>query len=231
VGKKVATLSLGDRKDAGAWEDGCRRMGYQVVVSVRSPNPSDDELREFFKCDAEWLFFGGHFNLNTLYNHARQERRPGGLAVQFTDEDVRVFRDEVFQFRLIKTGGFRLHHSAGLLLWGGCSTLSSAGTVLTMRKLFGGHTALGFTGKTEWEIVNNLLGAGTIQPNHFFRQYWPHAAESFPNDGLWARRAWMEAARIGYGGQAIEGRFRAVDFDGQSWKLAGGKIVPGGYWL
>ena len=41
----------------------------------------------------------------------------------------------------------------------------------------------------------------------------------------------MEAARIGYGGQALEGRFRAVDFDGQAWKLAGGKIVPGGIML
>jgi hypothetical protein len=79
---------------------------------------------------------------------------------------------------------------------------------------------------TEWEIVNNLLGGGTIQPDHFFNQYRSHAGESFPNAGLWARRAWMEAARIGYGGKALEDRFRAVDFDGQSWKLSRGQIVP-----
>jgi hypothetical protein len=231
VSKKVATLCLGTRKDAETWDAGCRRLGYRVVVSVRSPNPSDDELREFFKCDAEWLFFGGHFNAQTLYNHARQEKRPGGLAIQFAGDDVRVFRDEVFQYRLIKTGGFRLHESAWLVLWGGCSTLGSVGTVQTLRKTFNHPAMLGFDGKTGWEIVNNLLGAGTIQPGHFFHQLAPHANESFPNGGLWARRAWMEAARIGYGGQALEGRFRAVDFDGQSWKLAGGKIVPGGYML
>jgi hypothetical protein len=34
----------------------------------------------------------------------------------------------------------------------------------------------------------------------------------------------MTAAQAGYGGGSMEDRFRAIDFDGQGWKLDGGKI-------
>ena len=227
MSRKVATLCLGTRRDAGTWEEGCRQLGYQVVVSVRSPNPTDEELREFFKCDAEWLYFGGHFNAGALYNHARQERQPGGLAIQFTGEDVCVFRDEVFQYRLIKTGGFRLHESAWLILWGGCSTLATAGSVRTLRRLFNDHTALGFNGKTSWEVVNSLLGGGSIQPGHFFNRFRAYGYESISMGERAARMSWMEAGQAGYGGKALEDRIRAVDWDGKSWKLFRGQIVPG----
>jgi hypothetical protein len=37
----------------------------------------------------------------------------------------------------------------------------------------------------------------------------------------------MQAALAGHGGSEIEGRFRAIDPDGQEWKIANNKIVQG----
>ena len=33
MGRKVATLCLGTRKDAGTWEKGCQRLGYEVYAN------------------------------------------------------------------------------------------------------------------------------------------------------------------------------------------------------
>lgn len=40
-------------------------------------------------------------------------------------------------------------------------------------------------------------------------------------------KAWMEAARAGYGGTRVEGKFRCVDWNDQGWKLEDGAIVKG----
>jgi len=41
------------------------------------------------------------------------------------------------------------------------------------------------------------------------------------------RNAWMQAALAGHGGTTIEGAFRAIDPDGQEWKIANKEIVRG----
>jgi hypothetical protein len=189
-----------------------------VVASVRSPNPSDDELRRFFGCDAEWVYIGGHYTAGKLFNQAAHEGRSGALVVNFFTNDVIVSRDGTARFQLVKGDGFLLHKTAWVVLWGGCSVLKP-GTVRTMRRLFDQHTMLGFGGSTNWSIVNDLLGGGSVQPDHFFNRVRPR-----PNNQVLVRDAWMGAAAAKAG---PAGGARAVDMDGETWMLSGGKVVPG----
>jgi hypothetical protein len=66
-----------------------------------------------------------------------------------------------------------------------------------------------------------MLGGGFIT-NHFFKRVEGHIT-----DPVAIRNAWMETALRGYGGGSQEGIFRAVDPDGQEWKLLNRKIVKG----
>ena len=99
---------------------------------------------------------------------------------------------------------------------------SSTETIGNMRKLFGPHVLLGFSGSTGASMVNAMLGGGFIKRDHFFANL---KGDTQKLDAV--VQAWMKAASWGYGGGAIEGLFRAVDMAGQEWKLAGKKIVAG----
>lgn len=210
-------LSLGTRQDATTWQTGCRNLGIGVSISpIATPNPSMTALKDFFMSSSNWLFIASHF-ASTLYNDAHN------VDVQFFDVGVDVtVQRELAQLRK-SACTFSLHESCSLILWGGCSVLGSATHVRTMRRLFNQPLLLGFAGLTGWRIVNAMLGAGFIPANKAF-----FSRINTPGDSAQVRDAWMNTALCGYGGNAsIEHLFRAVDPDGQEWKLSGKTIVRG----
>lgn len=90
-----------------------------------------------------------------------------------------------------------------------------------MRHLFENPTILGYSGMTGWAINNAMLGDGFIRP-HFFNNLTvgDYSSENIVN-------AWINSAKWGYGGGSMESMFRAVDEDGQEWKLANKAVVKG----
>jgi hypothetical protein len=216
MSKKVATLSLGTREDAKTWNQGCERLGFTVVSSVRKSNPTDAELDSVFGSDAEWLYLGGHFGSYTLSNEA------GDLELKFQNDRIKVYRDNKWARDIEKGSGFKLNKSCWVVLWGGCNVCTGNESVRTMHKLFDEHVLLGFSGLTGWAMVNAMLGGGFIKAKHFFNN-----VQRGTDDPIAVRNAWMEAARAGYGGGSLEDRFRAFDYDMQEWKLKDGKIVKG----
>jgi len=175
-----------------------------------------EEIKTFFTSDLNWLFLAGHFSGGTLYNDAEYRgSRSGNVKVRFLDNgvDVSVGRAEA---SLRKSDGtFTLQDSCMVILWGGCSTLGVPEDVNTMRALFDKPLMLGFSGRTGWRIVSAMLGADFIKPpNAFFDRI------SKPEDLIQVRKAWMDTAKWGYGGNAkIENIFRACDPDGKEWRL------------
>lgn len=211
-----ATLCLGTRQDAVTWEKGNEGLGFTKGISIRKPAPSHDEIKGFFASDAQWLYLGGHFGGNTLYNEADT------VSITFEAEQV-VAKTPAGDRTLTKAADFKLHTSSRVILWGGCSVCSGEDTVRTMRQLFGPHVLLGFAGLTGWKMVDAMLGGGFLKKDHFFNRVLAHGKTSL--EGV--AKAWMEAARAGYGGARVEGKFRCVDREGQEWKLKDGAIVKG----
>lgn len=209
-------LSLGTRRDATTFEKGCAGLGLKARLPIKKPNPTMAELESFFAGPARWLFFGGHFGGRTLSNEQ------GNVEIRFESDHVKATVDDAKAQLHKKGSAFRLHEDCVVVLWGGCSVCTDADTVRTLRTLFGEHVLLGFAGLTGWRMVDALLGGGFIKKEHFFDRLSPGKLEPAA-----IRDAWMRTARRGYGGGDLEGRFRAVDPDGQEWRLTGGKIVRG----
>jgi hypothetical protein len=211
---KVGTLALGTRRDPGTWENGCIGTGGDIVKSIRKPKPDIGELKSFFSLSLDWIYFGGHFT-DHLYNDDQD------LHFYFDENQVVAINGENEIIATFKQGqDFKLRETALVVLWGGCSVMGSIERIKTMRKLFGPHTMLGFNGSTGPSIVQAMLGEGFMRQKHFFKQLARNTED--PNA---AAQAWMKAAQAGYSGGSMEGLFRAVDFDGQGWKLQGGRIV------
>jgi hypothetical protein len=216
MGQKYATLSLGTRQDAKTWDQGCQRLGMTETVSVRKPKPTDDELDSVFDSGANWLYLAGHFGVDTLYNE------DGTLELTFEKNRIRVNRDGKWKRDIMKGGGFTLHESCWVVVWGGCSVCSNGENIRTMFSLFDQHLLLGFRGLTGWQVLDAMLGGGFIKDKHFFSN-----VRSDPSDPTVVRDAWLEAALKGYGNTTYEGKFRAVDPDKQEWKIEKNKIVQG----
>lgn len=210
-----ATLCLGTRRDAATWEAGCDGLGHRRGVSIRAPAPTADALASFFAGDAQWLYLGGHFGGTRLYNEA------GTTAVSFGSDAV-VVTTPAGERTLTKGREFMLHTSAFVVLWGGCSVCSGDATIRTLRSLFGQHVLLGFAGLTGWSMVDTMLGGGAMR-NHFFKRL----RDGGPQTMHAVAMAWMGAAAAWYGKGPNEAKFRAVDWEGQEWKLADGRIVEG----
>lgn len=209
-------LSLGTRQDATAWQNGCRNLGIGTSVTpITTPNPTMTTLKSFFVSSSHWLFLAGHY-AGTLYNDA------GSVEISFLDGGVDIdAAGESAQLRRADCT-FSLHETCSLILWGGCSVLGRPNDVRTMRRLFNQPLMLGFAGLTGWRIVNAMLGADFIPANRAF-----FSRISNPGDAAEVRDAWMETALWGYGGGTMEDLFRAVDPDGQEWKLSKKQIVKG----
>jgi len=209
-------LSLGTRRDASTWEEGCGALGIKARLPIKSANPSVADLKTFFAGKGGWFFFGGHFGGRTLSN----ER--GDVEVRFDAKEVRITAAGTKLVLSKATHEFSLHEECAVVLWGGCSVCGDPDTVETLRTLFGPHLLLGFAGLTGWRVVDAMLGGGFMKKGHFFDRLEPGRL-----DAVTVRDAWMGAALQGYGGGDIEGRFRAVDPEGQEWKLVKKKINRG----
>jgi hypothetical protein len=213
---QFATLALGSRADAKTWNSGMEALGGKVLTSVRKSSPSFAEISGVFSSGAEWIYLGGHFGRNKLYNES------GDTSLVFAHDQITVKAPGGGGTILKNSSGFNLDLSCVVVLWGGCSVAYSTETITIMRKLFDQHVLLGFSGMTGATMVNALLGAGFIKQNHFFANL---KGDTQKLEGV--VQAWMTAASWGYGGGGIEDLFRAVDMSGQEWRLSGKKIVKG----
>jgi hypothetical protein len=212
---RFSTLSFGTRPDAATWESGCAGLGLTAGLSIRKGNPSLSEMATFFVDDAHWLFFGGHFGTMTLFNENNTTN-----AV-FRTDNVLIKAGTATQ-RLERDTDFMLHRTAYIVLWGGCSVASSDQSIRILRRLFDSHVLLGFDGMTSWQLVNNVLAGGAVKAGFFDRLT---ASTVYDVDAV--AKAWMEAAKDRYGRTANASKFRAIDWEGQEWKLSGNAIKKG----
>ncbi len=211
-----ATLDIGAPKDGRSWEAGCKQLGRTTRASIINDAPTMDQLVAFFRTPAEWFYMSGHFYALELFSD-----KPAGVTFSGGAVEVAVGSETR---RLPKASGdFQLHLGCKLVIWAGCSTLKNDWEIRTFRTLFNNPVLLGYASMTGSGINDAMLGGGFIT-NAFFSRVRTKLAQ---NDRNAVRNAWMETANWGYGGGALESKFRAVDADGQEWMLSGKKVVAG----
>lgn len=213
---KTGILSLGTRSDARTWEQQCQALGFDAPLPIKTSAPSLEQIKDFFRRPADWLYFGGHFIRPELYNEAHD------VSVHFYADRVEIDAKGEKQVLRKGTEDFRLDSSLSLIIWAGCSTLSSRAYVGEMSRLFGPHVMIGFRRLTGIAMCNAMFsGGGFIR-----RPFFVRVAEN-QTDPATCRDAWMGAALEGYGGGENEDRFAAVDPDGTLWTLENKKIKKG----
>lgn len=216
--KKFSTLALGTRQDAGTWDKGCASVGLDQLTSIRDPSPDMDDLKAFFAQTPDWLYLGGHFGSLQLMNDALLDDKKGAVDIKFSKDHVTINIDGAKEKLSRADDTFQLHKNVVVILWGGCSVCDTTHTMRTLRTLFDQHVLLGFAGTTGVAMVDAMLGNGHIK-DHFFKNVKGNTGDL---DAV--AQAWMKAALAGYGNGWGHERFRAIDFDGQGWKLEDGKI-------
>lgn len=213
---KFSTLDLGNPTDAKSWEAGCRSLGMQAEDSVMTSSPGTARLKDFFFGQPDWVYFSGHFAGGDLWGD-------GGDTVSFASGHV-VISSGGTETKLLPDQGFAMYKYCSLVIWGGCSACSSPSTIRNIRELFANPTILGYAGSTGWKINDAMLGGGFIRP-HFFANL--RASGPGPYNSATLVNAWMDAAKWGYGGSAMESLFRAIDADGRESRLSNGQVVSG----
>ncbi len=168
-----------------------------------------------FQSRTEWLYLAGHYSGQQLYSE------DSDTTVTFNNGSIDVTAQGQTAQLKKSDGTFTLHNHVKVIIWGGCSMLGYEDDVKMMRDLFGpNHVMLGFAGLTGWRIVQAMFGGGFIPKRQSF--FARLTARSTPHEIVCA---WMETAQAGYGGGDIENKFRAVDEDGQAWRLSNKRIV------
>jgi hypothetical protein len=236
----TGVLSLGPNRVANTWADGCKGLGIAVLPPfINKEAPTLDELLAFFGTSPDWIYFAGHHLENELYSERMSVRlafekdkitlMTGGLprakGRPYDPKKTTIEKD---------SNQFMLDVSNNLvILWGGCSVCSDYNTrlITDLFSLFGPHVLLGFGGMTGIDMVDVLLGGSatvkdtgtswSLQKNFFVN------LKDTKKDAEAVRNAWMQAALAGHGGTKNEGTFRAIDPDGQEWKIANKEIVRG----
>jgi len=224
MAKIASVLALGTRTDAETFENGCTTLGFKPVESLREPSPTMAALRGWFGTKPDWIYFGGHFDEMKLFNEGDT------VSIEFKPKRVNL---QVGSAKAFFTKGgkfFKLDANPQMILWGGCSVCDTSGQMNTMRKLFGKHVLLGVSGSTSATVINAMLGGGAIPggkvipaSDHFFGR----VTGNINPKGI--RDAWMETAKFYVANSSGEYRgFRAVDPDGQVWKIdSSGNVVKG----
>ncbi len=236
----TGVLSLGPNRVANTWADGCKGLGIPVLPPfINKEAPTLDELLTFFGTSPDWIYFAGHHLGNELFSEKMSAR------IDFEKDKITLFTGGLptakgRPYEPTKTtidrdsSQFMLNMSDNLVvLWGGCSVCSDQHTQLLtdLFSLFGAHVLLGFAGMCGINMVDVLLGGSA--PDKDTGNSWSLKKNFFANlqdstkDAEAVRDAWMQAALVGHGGTEIEGSFRAIDPDGQEWKVAKNKIVKG----
>jgi hypothetical protein len=216
---KTGIFCLGTRRDARTWEKQCKEvLGFDAPLPIEEASPSLDRLQAFFTRPAEWIYFGGHFLGNELYNEAH-------------DVSARFFADRIdLEVKGVKASvakasdGFKLAGNVRLIFWGGCSTLGDRELVGHLNQLFGPHVMLGFRRMTGPEMVDAMFIGGK---DKFIKKPFFARVSADATNPITCRDAWLNAAVEGYGGAENEDRFAAVDPDGTEWTITD-KVVKRG---
>ncbi|PFG44518.1 hypothetical protein ATJ88_3243 [Isoptericola jiangsuensis] len=209
---RVGILSLGSRGDASTFQAGAVALGFTATAPIKKSAPTLAELKDFFAHDHEWLYLGGHFGGRELSNDA------GDVTLTFHADRIELASGK--ESATLRRGSADLGVVPRLVLWGGCSTLGNNQLVADLGVLFGAHAMLGFRDVTGWKMVDAALGKGFLAgKKHFFTRV---AADSTP---AVLTDAWMQTAKLGWGGGTEEHRFAAVDDTGQRWVLRDGRVV------
>jgi hypothetical protein len=236
----TGVLSLGPNRVANTWADGCKGLGIDVLPPfINKQAPTLDELLAFFATSPDWIYFAGHHLDNELYSEHLSVRlafekdkitlMTGGLPTAkgrpYNPKKTTIEKN---------SSQFKLGVSKNLvILWGGCSVCSERNTRLLtdLFSLFGSHVLLGFGGMTGIDMADVLLGGRATDKEtgkswSLKKSFFGYLKDT-KQDAEAVRNAWMQAALAGHGGSEIEGIFRAIDPDGQEWKIAHNKIVRG----
>lgn len=214
--KSTTILSLGTRKDATTWEKGCQNLGFTVDAVIKKSYPTLDELKTVVKTKPHWIFLAGHFGGLQLLNEKED------VFVEFAKDKVTLHVKKEKEQIDASSNDFGWNTASEVVVWGGCDVCSGKNTVETLRLLFGEHVLLGFQGLSGWRMVDAMLGGDFIKKDHFFDRVAGHE-----DDPEAIRDAWMKTAKLGWGGDTLESRWRAVDRNGQEWRLKDKKIIKG----
>lgn len=209
-----STFVLGSRRDAGDWESGCQGLGFRQLQSVRTGHVKLTTAQQFFRSSPEWLYMAGHYSGQELYSENSE------TSVGFSKNVISL--STVGGSAQIKKADntFGLHKNIKLVIWGGCSLLGNDDEVTMMQDWFGPHVMLGFAGITGWKIVQAMFGGDFIPKKSSF---FSRLGRNPSSDDI--VNAWMETAKLGYGGVQMENLFRAIDTKGQGWQLKNKQIM------
>ena len=240
MGTTTGVLSLGPNRAANTWANGCKGLGISALPPlINKEAPTLDELLAFFGTSPDWIYFAGHHLGNELYSEHMSAR------IDFDKDKVTLFTGGLpkAKGRPYKpttttiqkdSSQFKLAVSKNLVvLWGGCSVCSEQHTQLLtdLFSLFGPHVLLGFGGMTGIDMVDVLLGGSasdkaTGKSWSLKKNFFTYLKDT-KQDAEAVRNAWLQAAMEGHGGTKLEGTFRAIDPDGQEWKIVNKEIVRG----
>lgn len=217
---KAAVFSMGRRKDAVTWKNGCRNLGYDVPNAIRESNPSIEKAKLFFKMKSQWIYFGGHSGGDDISNEKVDS------TVRFSETSVELdFKDESIVTLNKGTADFQMDYDCQVILWGGCSGCTHRESVEMLRILFGSPVILGTAGTNGWELMDAMLG------NAFFsgkKRDFFHRVKSDPANLTLVVDSWMKAALWGYGKKpSMAKKLRAIDHEGREFKIVNNKIVKG----
>ena len=208
-----ATLDLGNPTDGKTWERGCQSLGMLPEGSVLANLPSIESLVRIFAGEPDWFYLSGHYAGLSLFSEQ-------GVSIDFAPNQVTLTVGESTKV-LRKGEEFKVHRYCSVVAWGGCSACSRGSDIRTIRSLFDNPTILGYSDSTGWKINDAMLGGGFIR-KHFFANLG--VGPLFTSKAV--VRAWLTAAAAGYD-KSMQKMFRAVDEDGQEWKLENGEVVLG----
>ncbi|MBI5895364.1 MAG: hypothetical protein HZB24_04915 [Desulfobacterales bacterium] len=110
---KTGILSLGTRSDARTWEQQCQALGFDAPLPIKTSAPSLEQIKDFFRRPADWLYFGGHFIRPELYNEAHD------VSVHFYADRVEIDAKGEKQVLRKGTEDFRLDSSFNAMFSGG----------------------------------------------------------------------------------------------------------------
>ena len=170
-----STLALGSRQDAAQFRSKCESALSGTSMShVAEPEPSIDEIKNFFASSPEWVYLAGHFRTshtgfegdpssyeNVLHNERNQNNNDASVKIEFLSDRVRVNHLGT-RTDLVKGVDFNLHENVQAVFWGGCNVHSADTTWSALTSLFGASiVSIGWTGTTGWTIPHITMG-GTV---------------------------------------------------------------------
>ncbi len=226
---KTGILAIGASKPANTWRRGCRALGIKIDRAVINRNPKTKEIRDFFRQSPDWIYLSGHFGGTTLYNNHNRTRT---FLFKRKQVVVTIKKNDGTKKRFVlsrkddkdnkKDESFKLYKNCKVVFWGGCSVCAVVDTIDILRELFGEHLLLGYAGGTNGTITNAILGGGRIHKSFKIekdKSFFGRLDGKKIHDLKYVRETWMETALDAYGGRPREDLIKAIDPDGQRWRI------------